>query len=792
VDRLGRVFTHAVRELIRRVGQALCRDAANLDLHGLGGLEPVAHAFEDYDRTGWVTSAVHGLLTESTPARTTITGVSSELTIRDADVGTVPSPAKGGAPASKAPALDDPALYFNRELSWLDFNDRVLQLAEDQSVPLLERVKFCAIWESNLDEFFMVRVANLEEKLEAGRDAPGPDGMSLTDQVAEIHHRVVAQRKRVSATFKEMRPLLAEHGIRILPVAEASKDEREELSRLFERQVFPALTPLVIGLGRPFPYISNLSLSLAVALRDPEQDTEVLARVKVPKELLGRFLPIGEDGSTLVPLDDLIAANLDSLFPGMEVLRYSFFRVTRDTDYDVSDEADDLLQAVQEELRRRRFGEVVRLEVEAGMDPGLRSQLVSAMGLEEREAYEVNGLLDLTDLWDLYGVKGLSKKLRDPDHVPVTQPRLLGEEGKDADIFAAMRAGDILVHHPYDSFTTSVERFVRQAVADPDVLAIKQTVYRTSADSPLVPSLIAAAERGKQAVCVVELKARFDEQANITWAKKLEQAGVHVVYGIPSLKTHVKSILVVRREGDGVRHYAHIGTGNYNPKTARIYTDLGLFTCDEDIGSDIAEMFNYITGYARPTGFRRALIAPHNLSEEMIGEIDRTIEAHSPDTPARIRMKMNSLLDAKSVRALYRASQAGVEVQLNVRGICALRPGVPGVSENIKVTSIVGRFLEHSRIYSFERPGDDPCVYIGSADLMPRNLYNRVELVVPIRDDRVRAELTDVLDRSMADDTNSWELGSDGRWTRREAAAGRSVQRELIERHVARSSEAAH
>ena len=580
--------------------------------------------------------------------------------------------------------------------------------------------------------------------------------------------------------------------MRILPVAEASAAELDELGGVFERQVFPALTPLVIGLGRPFPYISNLSLSLAVRLRDPEQDTEVLARVKVPKELLRRFLPIG-DGSTLVPLDDLIAANVGTLFPGMEVLDYSFFRVTRDTDYDVSDEADDLLQAVEEELRRRRFGEVVRLEVEGGMDPTLRSQLVTAMGLEEREAYEVNGLLDLGDLWDIYALKGLSSDLRDPPFTPVTKPRLLGEDGQDADIFAAMREGDILVHHPYDSFSTSVERFVRQAVADPDVLAIKQTVYRTSADSPLVPSLIAAAERGKQAVCMVELKARFDERANITWAKKLEQAGVHVVYGIPALKTHVKCVLVVRREGDGVRHYAHVGTGNYNPKTARIYTDLGLFTCDQDLGSDLAEMFNYLTGYARPTGFRKALIAPHNLSESILDEIERTIAAHSPDTPARIRLKMNSLLDARSIQALYRASQAGVRVQVNVRGICALRPGVPGVSENIEVTSVVGRFLEHSRIYSFERPGEDERIYIGSADLMPRNLYNRVELVVPIEDARIRAELLDVLDRSLADNMNAWELREDGSWERR-AVVGepRSVQRELIDRHQARASEPAH
>ncbi len=699
-------------------------------------------------------------------------------------------PSANGREAPKSPELSDTSLYFNRELSWLEFNDRVLQLAEDKNVPLLERVKFCAIWESNLDEFFMVRVANLEDQMESGRDPRGPDGMSVASQVAEIHDRVIAQRKRVSAAFKSIRPELDSSGVRILPVAEASETEREELRRLFERQVFPALTPLVIGLGRPFPYISNLSLSLAVSLRDPEQDTDVLARVKVPKELLRRFLPIGQEGTTLVPLDDLIAANLGSLFPGMEVVHYSFFRVTRDTDYDVSGDAGDVMQAVEEELRRRRFGEVVRLEVEAGMDPHLRSQLVSAMGLEEREAYEVNGLLDLTDLWDLLDVKGLPAELKYPPHTPVTKGRLVGEDGKDGDIFAAMRESDILVHHPYDSFGTSVERFVRQAVADPDVLAIKQTVYRTSADSPLVPSLITAAERGKQAVCMVELKARFDEQANITWAKKLEQAGVHVVYGIPSLKTHVKCILVVRREGEGVRHYAHIGTGNYNPKTARIYTDLGLFTCDEDLGSDIAEMFNYLTGYARPSGYRKALIAPLNLAEEMLAEIDRTIESHSPENPARIRMKMNSLLDQKTIQALYRASQAGVKVELNVRGICGLRPGVPGVSENIEVVSVVGRFLEHSRIYSFERPGQEPCIYIGSADLMPRNLEKRVELVVPIRDERIRGELGDTLDRSMADDMNAWDLDSDGDWHRREAKEGRSVQLELIELHNARSAEA--
>jgi polyphosphate kinase len=689
--------------------------------------------------------------------------------------------------------LEDSSLYFNRELSWLDFNDRVLQLAEDSSVPLLERAKFCAIWESNLDEFFMVRVANLHDQLEAGVDVRGADGMGASEQIDAIAERVGTQRERIGRCLeRDLRPALTEHGIRLISVDGASPAEAAELERLFRGQVFPALTPLVIGLGRPFPYMSNLSLSLAVVLRDPDQDTEVLARVKVPKELLGRFLTVSaDDGVSLVALDDVIAANLRALFPGMEIVDHSLFRVTRDTDYDISDEADDLLEAIEEELRRRRFGEVVRLEVEAEMNPRLRERLVSALGIEERQVYEVRGMLDLADLWDVVGVQGFPD-LRDPSSAPVTPPPLLGQDGRDVDVFAAMREGDILVHHPYDSFTTSVERFVQQAVLDPDVLAIKQTVYRTSADSPLVPSLIDAAERGKQAVCMVELKARFDERANIEWAKKLEEAGVHVVYGIPALKTHCKCVLVARREGGGVRHYVHVGTGNYNPKTARLYTDLGLFTCDPEIGSDMAEMFNYLTGYARPRRYRKALVAPFNLQQAILGEIEQTIAAHTPGRPARIRMKMNSLLDARSIRALYRASQAGVELKLNVRGICALRPGVPGVSDSAEVVSVVGHFLEHSRIYSFERPGEPERVYIGSADLMPRNLYNRVELVVPVEDPKLRADLLDVLDRSLADNTNAWVLQSDGEWTRRQPdGEQRSVQRELAERHAARAAEGA-
>jgi polyphosphate kinase len=698
-----------------------------------------------------------------------------------------------GAPPEHGAETDltDSSLYFNRELSWLDFNDRVLQLAEDPRLALLERLKFAAIYEDNLDEFFMVRVAGLHDQIEGKIDARGADGMSLSEVIDRLRDRVAEQRERLGRCFAdEICPTLAEHGIRVISLSDASAEEREEIERLFQKQVFPALTPLVIGRGRPFPYISNLSLSIAVLLRNPEKDEEVTARVKVPKELLRRFLSLG-DGLTFVPLEQVIAANLDDLFPGMEIVHHSLFRVTRDTDYDVSDEADDLLQAVEEEVRRRRFGEVVRLEVAPDMDPGLRSVLVEALKLEERQVYEEAGLLGLDDLMDLVSVPGF-RELRDPPWQGVTPPQLQqGQTHREVDVLAAMRKGDILVHHPYDSFSGSVERFVRQAVEDPDVLAIKQTVYRTSADSPLVPGLIEASERGKQAVCLVELKARFDESANIRWAKSLEEAGVHVVYGIPGLKTHVKCVLVARREGDGVRHYMHIGTGNYNPKTARIYTDLGLFTADPEMGEDIAEMFNYLTGYARPEGYRKVLVAPFNLKEGILTEIERTIEAHSPERPARIRMKMNSLLDPPCIRALYRASQAGVPIELNVRGICALRPGVPGVSENISVVSIVDRFLEHSRIFSFERP-DEQRVFIGSADLMPRNLYKRVELLTPVEDETLKEQLGDVLDRSFADNTSSWRLEPDGLWSRRtpNGTEPRNLQREMMKVHLARSEEA--
>ncbi len=679
----------------------------------------------------------------------------------------------------------DPSWFFNRELSWLDFNQRVLELAEDESVPLLERVKFCAIYASNLDEFFMVRVAGLWDQVDAGIDARGPDGLSPSEQIQAIRSRSLELDRRLTRVFDgRLRPDLAENGIKVATLDDLNGTERAELDRIFDQQVFPTLTPLVIGLGRPFPYISNLSLSLAVLLRDNETATRVLARIKVPKELLGRFIELNsETDRLLVPLEEVIAANLDQLFPGVEVLDHSYFRVTRDADFTVSDEADDLLEAVQEEVRRRRFGEVVRLEVAESMNPELKELLVELLRLQENEVFDIGGLLDLTDLWDVVKLPGYPE-LRDQPWNPVTQPRLQGEDGDPPDIFAAIRQRDVLVHHPYDSFTSSVERFIAQAVNDPDVLAIKQTVYRTSDDSPLVSALIKASERGKQVVCMLELKARFDEEANIEWAKRLEEVGVHVVYGIPGLKTHIKALLVVRREGETVRNYVHIGTGNYHSTTARLYTDLGLFTADPEIGADVAEMFNLLTGYSRPADYRRVLVSPHSMRSSILVEIEATIAAHKAGREARILMKMNSLVDRTCIEALYEASKAGVEVEINVRGICCLRPGVSGLSENIRVVSIVGRFLEHSRVYAFQR-GEGWSVFMGSADLMPRNLDSRVELVTPVDDETARDQILDVMERCLADNSNSWVLDSSGNWSRLSPEGGerRNAQDELMERH---------
>jgi polyphosphate kinase len=700
-------------------------------------------------------------------------------------------PATAAAGASDGP--EQSSLYLNRELSWLDFNDRVLQLAEDERVPLLERVKFCAIYTTNLDEYYMVRVAGLRDQIDAGVENPSQDGLIPSETIALIRERVLGQSTRLTDCFEgRLRPALAEHDIRVVGVRELDDERRAELAKHFQKAIFPALTPLAVAPGRPFPYISNLSLSLAVLVRDPISDQTVFARVKVPTEILPRFVTLKQpspEPSLLVPLEDVIANHLDALFPGMEIADYDVFRVTRDADLEVSDDAADLLQAVEDELRRRRFGEVVRVEVGAECSEQLRESLAALLGVQDEEVYPVDGLLDMGALWQIVKLPGHAE-LREEPIVGITHPRLLRREGERPDVLGAMREGDLLVQHPYESFSTSVERFVEQAVADPNVLAIKQTVYRTSDDSPLVPALIDATERGKQAVALVELQARFDERMNIHWAKALEEAGVHVVYGQPALKTHAKCVLVVRREGDGVRNYVHIGTGNYHSATARLYTDFGLFTTDEQIGADVADMFNYLTGYGRPLHYRKVLIAPAYLREGIIEQIERTIAAHSPERPARIAMKMNSLVDGRCIRALYAASRAGVRVDLNVRGICCLRPGVRGLSENIRVVSIVGRLLEHSRIYAFEHGGEQT-IYITSADLMPRNLDHRVELAVPIESEALQAELLDTLERAFADNQSSWELDGGGVWHRRSPAPGdepRNLQLELAELYAARAA----
>jgi polyphosphate kinase len=682
----------------------------------------------------------------------------------------------------EAPALDSPELFVNREVSWLQFNERVLELAEDERVPLLERVKFLAIYAANLDEFVMVRVAGLHDQVDAGIDARGPDGLSARETLERITERAYELgRRHARAWDEDVRPALVEHGIRVVNIDDCSAEEQEAIDRRFTDQIFPVLTPLAVGPGRPFPYISNLSLSIGVFVRDPDSGVETFARVKVPKEVLPRFVSIGDD--TFVPLELVIARNLHELFPGMEILRHDFFRVTRDADFTVSDEADDLLRAVEDELRRRRFGEVVRLEVASSMDPAMRDYLVQQLAIDDNEVVDSHGLLDLNDLMSLYELDG-RRELRYPPWTPEVPPAFADRDDGEADVLGAIRAGDLLVHHPYDSFAGSVERFIRQASHDPDVLAIKITVYRTSDDSALVPALIEAAERGKQAVCLVELKARFDERRNIGWARSLEESGAHVVHGLPGLKTHAKAVLVVRREGSGVRHYVHIGTGNYHAKTARLYEDIGLFTCDRGITADVAELFNTLTGAARTPEYRRVVVAPDHMRAWLLDEVERTIEAKRAGQDARIAMKMNSLVDARCIRALYEASQAGVRVDLAVRGICCLRPGVPEISENITVVSVVGRFLEHSRIYGFHR-GDERDYWIGSPDLMPRNLDTRVELLAPVQDEALRAELEDTLERNLADDTFGWELGPDDNWTRR-GRGSRALHEELMKRTLDR------
>ncbi|WP_217914942.1 polyphosphate kinase 1 [Miltoncostaea marina] len=678
---------------------------------------------------------------------------------------TAETPSTRASPTA-APDLADPRLYINRELSWLEFNARVLALAREPGVPLLERCKFLAIFSSNLDEFFMVRVATVQDAMAAGRRSSTPDKLprdQVLDRVATRVRELTAEQSRIWTD--ELLPALAAEGIAIVPMAELTAEERAEVVHRFDREVYPVLTPLAVGPGLPFPYISGLSLNIGLQVRDPVNGETRFARIKVPPRL-PRFLQAGE---RLVLMEEVIEAHLERLFPGMEIVRSTRFRVTRDADFSISDESDDLLGAVEAQLRRRRFGHVVRLEVEEGTPDDVVAGLMEALEVEARETFRVRRPLDLTSLMEIASLD--RPALRDTPWEPRTMARLRGEEGDPIDLFATIRAGDVLVHHPYDDFHTSVERFLEQAVEDPNVLAVKQTVYRTSGDSPIVPALMRTAEQGKQTVCLVEVQARFDEERNIQWARALERAGAHVVYGLSGLKTHAKLCLVVRREGDRVRRYVHIGTGNYNPSTADLYTDLGLFTCREDIAEDVADLFNHLTGFARPPSYRRALVAPAHLREGVIAEIERVVAAHSPESPSRVVMKMNSIIDGPVIEAIYRASQAGVRVELIVRGITGLRTGVPGVSENVRAISIVGRFLEHARIFAFTA-GGETTFWIGSADMMARNLDNRVELVTPVDDPAARAELQAVLDLQLADTALAWELGPDGGWRRVRPAAG--------------------
>ncbi|MDQ3978846.1 MAG: polyphosphate kinase 1, partial [Actinomycetota bacterium] len=634
------------------------------------------------------------------------------------------STAEEEAEAPSAP--EGSARYINRELSFLDYLSRVLSLAEDASQPPLERAKFLAIFAEHLDQFFQVRVAALKEQLAAGVVPASPDGLTPAEQLREIRERIEALVKRQSSAFiNDVAPALGEVGIVLSDWETLDEDDREFLVKVFKERIFPVLTPLAVDPGHPFPYISNLSLNLAVNVTDPSTGERRFARLKVPP-LLPRFV-VTPDGERFVAVEQVIAAHIDVLFPGMDIESHDTFRVTRNADLTLEEEeADDLLAAIELELRRRRFGQAVRLEIDTRMSDEVRQLLMRELELSPEDVYVVEGPLDLAGLWAVHELD--RPELKDDQWVGVTQPRLVDVEGGSVDMFPVLREQEVLVHHPYDSFGTSVEAFIEQASTDPQVLAIKQTLYRTSGDSPIVKALIRAAELGKQVAVLVELKARFDEQANIGWAKALEDAGVHVVYGLVGLKTHTKTALVVRDEGDVVRRYCHVGTGNYNPKTARLYEDLGLLTVDPDVGADLTDLFNYLTGYSRQTGFRKLLVAPVSLRPRIL-ELIRAEQ--DKGEKGRIVLKLNNLVDAAVIDALYEASSAGVEIDLIVRSICCLRPGVPGLSDHIRVRSIVGRFLEHSRIFAFGRR-ENRRFLIGSADLMPRNLDRRVEAVVPV------------------------------------------------------------
>ena len=691
-------------------------------------------------------------------------------------------------PAATSPAIDD-ALpedrYLNRELSWLEFNARVLALAADTSLPLLERAKFLAIFSSNLDEFYMVRVAGLKRRDEMGLSVRSADGLSPREQLRRINERTQQIAARHAHVFLDsVRPSLAEEGIVIVTWADLDEDERSRLSTYFHEQVFPVLTPLAVDPAHPFPFVSGLSLNLAVTIKLPDDGGQHFARIKVPDNV-DRFVELGpREGSSdvvrFLPMEALIAVYLPVLFPGLEIVEHHAFRITRNADFEVEEDRDeDLLQALERELARRRFGSPVRLEVSDDMTESMLELLLRELDVDPGDVIELPGLLDLTSLWQIFGVD--RPALKDRPFVPATPPAF-GERETPKSIFSTLRDGDVLVHHPYDSFSTTVQRFIEQAAADPNVLAIKQTLYRTSGDSPIVNALIDAAAAGKQVVALVEIKARFDEQANIKWARQLERAGVHVVYGLIGLKTHCKTCLVVRREGSMIRRYCHIGTGNYNPKTARLYEDVGLLTAAPDIGADLTDLFNSLTGYSRKDSYRNLLVAPHGVRKGIIERIEREMAASRDGAQAGIRLKANALVDEQVIDALYRASQAGVRVEVVVRGICALRPGAPGYSENIVVRSILGRFLEHSRIIHF-RAIDE--FWIGSADMMHRNLDRRVEVMAQVKDPRLTAQMNDIFESAMDPATRCWELGVDGHWTAspREGETVRDHQVSLMERH---------
>ena len=683
--------------------------------------------------------------------------------------------------------------YFNRELGWLDFNSRVLALAEDTSLPLLERAKFLAIFASNLDEFFMVRVAGLKRRDETGLSVRSADGRSPREQLQMIAARTQKIAARHARVFIDsVQPALDEANVRIVGWDDLSVVQQVRLREYFHNELFPVLTPLAVDPAHPFPYISGLSLNLAVTVRDAGEGGEHFARVKVPNNI-NRFIrvdrlipetgPPGPDGhhpAIFLPLEKLIGANLEFLFPGMQVVEQHVFRITRNADFEVDEDRDeDLLQALERELARRRFGSPVRLEVGDDMSEHMLELLLRELDVDPADVIQVPGLLDLTALFEVHAID--RPGLKERPFVPKTHPAF-GERETPKSIFTTLQEGDVLVHHPYDSFSTSVQRFIEQAAADPQVLAIKQTLYRTSGDSPIVDALIDAAAAGKQVVALVELKARFDEQANIRWARKLEQAGVHVVYGLVGLKTHCKTCLVVRREGSTIRRYCHIGTGNYNPKTARLYEDVGLLTAAPEIGADLTDLFNTLTGYSRKTEYRNLLVAPHGIRTGIIERIEGEVAAlRAGNTGARIQLKANALVDEQVIDALYRASQAGVPVDIFVRGICALRPGVPGLSENITVRSILGQFLEHSRIMVF---GAAQEYWIGSADMMHRNLDRRVEVMVQVRDRRLAADLQDIFDSAFDPRTRCWELRPDGGWTALPAAGEevRDHQRRMVTR----------